>query len=251
YLSRHHISGTADTGVSCDILMVEADREYSSNDVYFEGTLESGTCAVSRNLADAYGLKIGDTACVIGTDISYKVDRYLTAQSGLDKEYLREGIIIIAFDQDMLDKPYSFVSFETDGDEYRSLLSLVFIEDWTEDNVKSLVACAAAAFAVFVAEAVVCEYFLFRSRRKDYKLLVTLGKPQSKLFLTVWLENALKYVLPSAAVAAIYSALYYCYGAMYALPALFLPCVGLISVTVYSLITVRRLYKCRAKIKRS
>lgn len=250
YLKQQHLVGTKNTNVSADILMVSPNTSYENNDIYFVGTLEIGTCAVSENLAREYGLRVGDSARISGTQTTFKVMRLITAQSGLDKEYLHEGIVILSYDESLLNKQYSYVSFTTDGDNYPSLISLIFIKDWKEENVQNLLIYAAIAFVAFGATMAVCEHFLFPSRKRDYRVFVTMGKTASKLFRCVWLENVLKYILPPLIAVAIYSVGLSCFGAMYVIPALCLVGFGILVVTAYSLIITRKLYKCQAKIKR-
>lgn len=250
YLKQQHLVGTKNTNVSADILMVAPNTSYENNDIYFVGTLESGTCVVSENLAREYGLRVGDNARISGTQTTFKVVRLITAQSGLDKEYLHEGIVILSYDESLLNRQYSYVSFTTDGDNYPSLISLIFIKDWKEENVQNLLIYAAIAFVAFGATMAVCEHFLFPSRKRDYRVLVTMGKTAAKLFRCVWLENVLKYILPPLITVAIYSVGLSCFGAMYAIPALCFVGFGILIITAYSLIITRKLYKCQAKIKR-
>lgn len=251
YLKQHHLVGEKNTSVSCDIFMVQESVEYANNDVYFTGTLDAGTCAVSANLARKYGAGIGDRIQFIGINKTLEVVCLLPAQSGIDKDYLREGVAVVAYDEDVLNsKPYSFVSFATDGDEYHSLISLVFIENWKQENMTTVGVSAAIALAVFVAITAVCEYFLFRRRRRDYKVMVTLGKRYAKTFLTIWLENILKYLVPFFIAVLFFLPDFCCYGRMFALPVLFTAGVYLAGITLYSLIILRRLYLCHVKSKR-
>ena len=249
YLKQHHVVGAKNINVNCDILMVLPDAEYKNNDIYFSGTLENGSCVVSANLAKQYGLNVGDRAKIVGTDTAFKIVGMLTAQSGLDKEYLHEGIIVTAYDGNMLDKQYSFISFTTDGDAYPSLISLVYIKDWKAESTNKILIYAAVAVAAFGLAMGVCERFLFSSRRRDYRILVGMGATKKRMLFYVWAENAVKYIFPSLLAAAIYSGGLSAFGAMYALPALFPSAVGILAVTVYSLLIIWRLFKCQAKAK--
>lgn len=243
YLKQHHLVGSKNTNVSCDIFMVSPDTQYANNDIYFSGTLEKGTCAVSNNLAGKYGVNIGDTVKIVGIDKTLKVARLITAQSGIDKEYLHDGIAVIAYDEDLLSKQYSYVSFTTDGDEYHSLISLVFINDWINENVSTICIYSAIFLAALCGTMVVCELFLFTSRRKDYSVLVLIGCKAKSLFIKIWLENSLKYLVPVIIAVVSFLPQLICYGFMYALPAVF--CLGsaAVIITLYSLIKIWRLYK--------
>lgn len=247
YLKQQHVSGTKNINVSCDILMIAPGETYGSNDIYFEGTLEEGTCAVSKNLAKEYGLGIGDVMKVTGAEKYFKVTRFIAAQAGIDKDFKRDGIVVLGYDKGLLNRQYSYVSFTTDGDAYPALISLVLIKNWKEENVKNLFIYAAISLAAFCAAIAVCERFLFMSRRQDYRVLVSLGKTSGRMFCIIWAENALKYLLPSFIVAAIYSSGLSCFGTMYLIPALFLPCAGILAITIYTLVLVRKYYKCPIK----
>ena len=247
YLKQSHVVGAKDTNVSCDIFMLQPEHTYEKNDLYFTGTLEAGTCAVSQNLARQYGLRLGDSAKIVGTDKSFIVSRFLKAQSGIDNEYLHEGIILVSYDAELLERPHSFVSFSTDGDAYPSLISLVYIKDWAAANARKIVIYAAVSFAAFLATAALCEWLLFPRRRRDYHVLVSLGRSPRRLFFDVWLENIFKYIPAPAALAAGFSSSLSCFGAMYAAPILFYLGLRLVCITVYSFIFTRRLVTWRTK----
>jgi hypothetical protein len=249
YLKQHHLYGNKKTNASCDILMLREGATYGENDIYFSGTLEEGTCAVSANLAKDYGLNVGDVAHFVGEEVEFKVTELLTPQAGLDKEYLREGIVVVAYNAELLNKNFSYLAFDTDGDAYPSLISLIFIKDWKAESVGSVLTYLAISLTAVVATIVVCECFLFRARRRDYRLLVDIGERRSRLFLIVWAENLLKYILPIGIMFAVYSANLACYGLMYALPVFCFLGGALILITAYSLVLSGRLYKCRARQK--
>ena len=247
YLKNYAVAGTTGENAVSDVLMILPDVDYGQNSVYFSGTLASGTCAVSANIAARYALDVGDFAHVIGTDKSFLVDRIIPAQAGLDEDYLHDGIIILSFDGELLNKNYWFVSFGTDGDAYRSLHRLIYVEDLAENCVSALCLYAGVAVAVIAVVILVCERFLFRARREDYKTLVALGGRSGRLWGRILAENGLKYWMPSVVVSAIYSAYYACYATVYTSTVLcFMAVCGLICL-VYSLIITRRLYYVRAK----
>lgn len=247
YLKHYAVAGETNQNAVSDVLMLLPDVDYVQNSIYFSGALREGTCAVSANIAARYALEEGDYARLIGTDKAFLVDRILPAQAGLDEDYLHEGIVILAFDEELLDKNHLLLSFGTDGDAYRSLYRLVYIEDLAEGKLLSLCLYAVLTVALTVLLMLVCERFLFRARREDYKTLVLLGVGEGHLFLRILFENTLKYLLPSVAVVMIHTAFYGFYAWVYALPALYVVVAcGLISV-LYSLLMTRRLCNVRAK----
>lgn len=251
YLNQHHIVGGKNDGVSCDILMTSAQNDYGKNDIYFKGTLEKSTCAVSKNLALKYGLNKGDCALVVGTGKRFKVAELLPAQSGLDKDYLREGIVVLAYDGELLEKQYSYISFATDGDEYISLTELVYIVDWYKPNASKIASYAAISLAAFGVTVAVCELFLFKYRRRDYPVLVAMGCHFKNLFARIFFEHALKYFVPLIVAVVCFTPALACYGSAFALPVLYCAVVRVIVTAIYSLFGVRRLYRCQAKAKRS
>ena len=227
YLPSIHMVGTENIGVSADILMTQQGASYGENDIYFQGTLAAGTCAVSKNLASAYGLRIGD------------------------KNFDREGIIILAYDEDLAQRASAYVSFTTDGDAYASLISLVFIEDWREENVLTVSLCAAIFLVSFALAMLVCEFFLFRSRMRDYRLMTELGMRKRMALGRIWAENALKYLLPLVAIGAVFTVFYSCYEAMYAVPFACCFAAALAILTGYTFLFGRRLVRCRINGKKS
>lgn len=242
YLKNYAAYGDYGENAVSDLLMVMPDEEYSENFIYFSGSLEKGSCAVSANTASKHSLKKGSVLRIIGTDKSFRVDRIITAQSGLDKDYEHEGIIVLAFDEELLDKNYMYLSFDNDGDGYRSLDRLIYIEDMAEGVDKTLGLCACIVPIAMIMIMLLCEYFLFRKRKNDYAILISLGVNKSTLFFRILLENALKYLLPSVGCALIYSVSYSCYRVAYAVPILIFILICAFSCIFYSMITSRRLY---------
>ena len=111
YLKNYAISGEKRKNAVSDLLMVMPETEYENNNVSFIGTLAPGTCAVSANVAAKYGLRVGDTARVIGTEKTFEVVRILPAQGGLDAKYKHEGIVVLSYDKDLLNREYQYYAF--------------------------------------------------------------------------------------------------------------------------------------------
>jgi hypothetical protein len=247
YLRNYSLLGSNQENAVSDILMVRPDTVYEANTISFNGTLAEGTCAVSANVAHRYGLSVGEYARIIGTEHSFRVASILPPQDGLDEDFRHEGIVVIAYEPELLDKSYRFVSFCTDGDGYNSLISLVFVPSLAEGLPKALCLYAAAALAVLLLTLLVCERFLFVKRRADYRCLVTMGVGKGRLTLLVFGENLLKYALPLCVVAVLYAAFYGCYGLSYALPATLMLLICIAVLAIESWITVRRICYVRAK----
>lgn len=242
YLKNHAVAGTTGENAVSDVFMVLPDVTYAQNSIYFSGTLEEGSCAVSANIAARFGLSVGDHARVIGTDKLFRVDRLLPAQEGLDADYLHEGIVVLAYDSELLNKDYWYVTFATDGDAYRDLYRLVYVADLKSGCAATLLLSACVAVAVIIAVMLLCETFLFRGRKEDYRVLVALGLRRRRLFCRILAENGLKYWLPAAITVAAHTRFYACYAAAYAMPAVYFMAICALICMIYSLIITRRLY---------
>lgn len=247
YLKNYAVSGKTGENALSDVLMVLPEIEYSESNIGFCGSLASGTCAVSANIAAKYGLRVGDNARVIGTDSTFRVARLLPAQDGLDEDYLHEGLIVLAYDEELLDRNYMYISFMTDGDAYRSLDTLLFVGDIQRESAGELVLCALIALFSAAAVIVVSESFLFRARREDYATLSALGVGAKRLFARIFAEAVLRYALPLLAVSAIFSAWYHAYADAYAIPAACFTGVSVLLSAIYSFIMIRRLYYVKSK----
>lgn len=247
YLKNYAVAGGTNQNAVSDVLMLMPDAVYGANSVYFAGTLPEGSCAVSANIAARYGLEVGESARVLGTEKHFRVERVITAQAGLDEEYLHDGIVILSYDAELLDKGYLYLTFGNDGDAYRALDQLIFVEDLAEGRVRSLVLYTLAALCVIAVVMTACECLLFRARRHDYATIMLLGEREICLFARIWGENLLKYAIPSLLTAAIFGVSYTCYALAYWLPAAAFAVVCLAATAVYSLILTRRLYDVRAK----
>ena len=247
YLKNYAISGEKGKNAVSDVLMLLPGNEYFSNNIYFRGTLSEGTCAVSANVASKYGLDVGDRARVIGTDKTFEVVRLLTAQDGLDENYKHEGLIVLSYDEDLLDRNYMYLSFLSDGDAYRSLDKLIFVEDMKKDSAEELFLCAVIALLAVSAVMTLSELLLFRARREDYKTLSLLGTGARKLFCRILGESLLRYALPAFLAADAFLITYAPYADAYYIPALCFAGVCILLSAIYSFIVIRRLYYVKSK----
>lgn len=247
YLKNYSVSGEKGENAVSDLLMLLPETEYGNNNIYFQGTLESGTCAVSANVAAKYGLGIGDRARIMGTNKVFEVVRLLPAQDGLDEDYLREGIVVLAHDAELLERNYMYLSFMTDGDAYRSLDTLIFVRDMKQASVRELILYAVIAVLAVIAVMTVSECALFRSGREDYKTLAFLGISAPRLFVRIAAESVLRYALPAVVVSAIFAVRYGAYTNAYYIPTACLAGVCVLLSIIYSLIVIRRVYYVKSK----
>ena len=246
YLKNYAVSGEAQRNALSDVLMTVDGKAYSS-DLYFEGTLDRGTCAVSANISARYGLELGDTAKVMNTDKTFTVSKILPAQSGIDEEYMHEGIVILAYDEELLDRAYSYVSFTTDGDGYRALERLVFTKDIIGAAKGSIILLLTVSVLSVAAVVTISEIFLFRNRSRDYLTLALIGSSRSQLLLRATLEGCLKFLSPAIITAALFSPRFWCYGTLYLGAVLCFCALGLLSSLILAIIYVRRSSHVRAK----
>jgi len=247
YLKNYAVSGEKGKNAVSDVLMLLPDTDYHSNNVYFHGRLTEGTCAVSANVAARYGLKVGDRARLIGTDKSFEVVRLLPAQDGIDEKYKHEGLVVLAYTPELLERSYLYMSFMTDGDAYRSLDTLIFVRDMKKDSLQTLILCAVIALLSAAAVMTVSECFIFRPRREDYRTLSLLGTDATRLFVRILAESLLRYALPAVAATAIFTVWYVPYSNAYYIPAVCFTGLCLLLSAIYSLIVIRRLYHVKSK----
>ena len=247
YLKNYSVAGSVNKNALSDVYMVMPNTEYKNNTIYFSGTLQEGTCAVSANIASQYGLKVGQKAKIIGTERYFTVDKILPCQAGLDKDYKHEGIVVLSYDSTLLDKNYNFVSFDTNGDGYHSLIDLVRTKSLSEGKGKTLFLYALIGVSSLICLIFACEIFIFKRRRADYSVLSVLGVRASYLYMIITIESLIKYTLPLLLVTVIYSSKYGCYRSSYFIPTLLFALISALICMAYSLILARRLYYVRAK----
>lgn len=247
YLKNDSIAGTTEENVRSDVLMVMPDAIYGTNSISLFGTLPAGSCAVSANIAERYGLHPGSYARLIGTTQTFCVDRILPAQEGLDEDYMYEGIVVLSFSPALLEHSHRFITFATDGDGYRGLDRLVYTADLAGDSVEVMTGCALAAVMVIIAVICLCEHFLFRKRHADHATLAALGLQKRQLLVRILAENGLKYFFPALLLFGIHSHIYGCYTGAYWIPVLFFLATCALVCIAYSLMITRRLYDVHAK----
>jgi hypothetical protein len=245
--------------------MTVEGKSYAKNPLYLKNTLSEGCCAISENLADKYGLCIGDTVTLKeGIDeiaFDFTVSEILPAQSGVDGKYMHEGVVILSESKDFIKAgKYIFVSFIRDWDaEYLNLIddpargsSVVFTKDIIKAAEARLITYALlSAFALWVFIAV-CEILSFSKmgrKYRDYLILGCYGISRIRLFGKVFSDDAIKYLLPLILNFAIWFLRLKTYRLAYTVPATVYLAVGLVTVIALTLITVMRKQECQ-KIKR-
>ena len=247
YLNNYSVSGETRKNAVSDILMVSPETDYQSNNISFAGTLESGTCAVSANIAAKYGLGIGDKARVLGTDKTFTVVKLLPAQKGLDEAYLHEGVVVLSYDKTLLNRNFKYISFMTDGDEYNELDDLVYVKDMKTESIVDLLISTAIVTLTVAASMVISERFIFRRRRQDYKTLCRLGAGARWLYMRIFAESLLRYVLPAIILLEIFAVRYVSYTSAFYIPAACFVAACTVFSAMYSFIIVRRLYHVKSK----
>lgn len=227
----------------CDAYMTKDGVTYRDNAILFNDAVNSGECLISKNSASAVGLKPGDKIVVKDKNVSYRIAGYLAPQAGLDGKYDYGGVIVLAYNDELVGgAKYSNLSDECDV--YYGRESSIFLINLKEAAMKNIITAAVFAAAAFVVCFAVCEYFIYSSRYSDYLLMNNEGLPARKLSARITLDTFIKYLLPLLPTIAIFFASLWFYGKFYLLPAAIYFIFAALFGGVYSLILRRRLTKC-------
>ncbi len=247
----------------CDILMTDNERTYEKNPLYLKHTPEEGCCAISENLAFQFGLSVGDLLkLTVGSDntaFEFQISDILPAQSGIDEKYSFYGVLILSENTDFIENGrYIYTSFTKDGDEYHGLLNdakrnIIYTENIIKEAKNQLLIYALVAIVVFSAAIALFEIIIFSKigkKYRDYSILVSYGIPQKRFFGVVYRDMFIKYLLPLIIIFVIGFVQFSYYRISYILPSGIFAAIGVIFITVFTFIIVRREMQC-LKIKRS
>ena len=258
--------------MNADILMTVGGKSYRGNPLYFKNSLPKGGCAISENLASDFNVCKGDTVTVTvgsqGKEFDFTVSEILPAESGIDGKYMHEGIVILAENTDVIGAVkentevgeicnYIFISFTKDHDGFEAPDNsrenfLVYTEDLiasAEGRLITYALLSTAALWVFIALSETVIFSRVGKKYRDYIILSYYGISRTRLFAKVLLDNSIKYLLPLAVSFFIWLLRLRIYRMAYLVPALTFAAIGIITVTVLTLITVMRKQGCQ-KIKR-
>ena len=227
----------------CDVYMTKEGVSYRDNAVLFDGTLNSGDCLISRNVAAENRLAVGDEITLKDKTATYRIAGFLAPQSGLDGRYDYDGVIILAYSADLA-AGANYANLSGELDTYYGKLSNTFLRRLKEKAVRRIAVAAAISAAAYLVLFAVCEYFLFSPRYSDYVLMNNEGLPRPKLFARIILDNFVKFVLPLLLTAAGFAASLGYYGGFYYLSAAIYFGFAAILSGVYSLLVLGRLTKC-------
>lgn len=227
----------------CDVYMTKEGVSYRDNAVLFDGTLNSGDCLISRNVAAENGLAIGDEITLKDKTATYRIAGFLAPQSGLDGRYDYDGVILLAYSADLAEGA-NYANLSGELDSYYGKLSNTFLRRLKEKADGKIAVAAAVSAAAYLVLFGVCEYFLFSLRYSDYVLMNNEGLPRPKLFARIILDNFVKFVLPLLLTAAGFAASLGYYGGFYYLSAAIYFGFAAILSGVYSLLVLGRLTKC-------
>ena len=227
----------------CDVYMTKEGVSYRDNAVLFDGTLNSGDCLISRNVAAENGLAVGDEIALKDKTATYRIAGFLMPQSGLDGRYDYDGVILLSYSADLA-AGANYANLSGELDSYYGKLSNTFLRRLKEKAVGRIAVAAAISAAAYLVLFAVCEYFLFSPRYSDYVLMNNEGLPCPKLFARIILDNFVKFVLPLLLTAAGFAASLGYYGGFYYLSAAIFFGFAAILSGAYSLLVLGRLTKC-------
>ena len=227
----------------CDAYMVKEGVTYDDNAILFNGTLKAGECLISKNAAKEKGIETGDEIFVKDSIAGYRVAGYLAPQTGLDGRYGYDGVILLAYNAELISGA-KFSNLSGECDVYYGRQSSTFLKNLKRAAVRNITAAAIFAAAAYAVCFAVCEYFMFSPRYKDYFLMNNEGLPARKLFARITLDTFIKFVLPLLPVVAIFAVSLGYYGKFYLLPTAIYFAFAAVTGGVYSLLLFGRLTKC-------
>jgi hypothetical protein len=235
--------------ISCDGVMLRPQVVYVDNWFGVSDSLPTGHCAVSRNLMQSYRLREGDTLSIRKTEEEYVITTLLPAQAGLDEKYAHEGVILLAYDEDLAKKASQSLSFIVDGEQYSDLDAILFKDNLRNFAEFKLFRASLLLFALSVAVVLLCELLLQRKEHKNYGIMAFDGVPPYALCGRIWGDLVVKYFSAEILVCAVCAFLTRAYGdACFRalLPVLIVFFVVLFLIAVFF---CRRVFSCRKKKK--
>ncbi len=229
--------------IDADILMAYSNYNYQNNVLEFKGNLNDGECAISGNLLKENNLKIGDKISVSGSDVSFTISKILPSQSGIDKNYLHKGIIVLSENSKLMDRKFVYVSFLKDAEQYISLKEIIFLEDTYKESSQKAIKNLAYILICYVVFIWMVDLLFCKRKKKDYSILAFDGLGRSRLYLAVFGDNLLKFLIPALIVGVIYYLKFIYYGLPALIFSLVISLLVLINILVLSLINYRRAIK--------
>ncbi len=241
--------------LNCDIFMTHAAGKYEKNPLYLKAHLNEGECALSQNLAYRFGIAVGDRLQLrIGREealFDFYVGVILPAQSGVDTKYMHEGVLILSENKQLTEYGrFVYTSFIKNGDEYKNLVDdsmrgspILFTDVIIRQSVASLFVytlVSVFALCIFIAVSEMLIFSKIGKKYRDYAILHSYGMGKSRLWRMLYLDMAIKYILPLAVVLCIGVIKLQYYHILHLIPLFVFFAVGVLIVTILTFIIIKR-----------
>lgn len=181
--------------ISGDVLMQEENNNYEHNIFNVDYVLGEDQCLISKNLAIENNLHIGDI--LKSKQYSFKITNFLSPMTGIDEKYEHEGVIILSYNQKMVqNRELNHVYFCKNGETGQDVYKVVSIPALSSNyrkkaTIRLLQECGAILLISLVLEIV----FGWRIK-KDYLIKRQFGISPKHLFFTITLDGVFKYFIP-------------------------------------------------------
>lgn len=233
------VNGAERLTVSC--LMLEQNVNYSLGEFREVKKINSGEVILSRNVAERYNLKIGDT---VFAQYPYSASFFALRISGIGKtEYDHTspvianqiGIAYVGYDEEYINSTkYKCALFASESKsivlaEYPQVISTIINKSDNYDSVFGQGVFILLFDILFVISIlVICEYFFFSNSFRSLKRLYLKGYSKKNLVRVPLMERVVFLILPAAIGASI---------SMY-----IMPCNSKLTICYYSISAVLCLF---------
>lgn len=231
--------------INADLFMQMDDVEYQDNLFEIKYVLEKNVCAISKNIAIEYGIKIGDVISSSNGLFEFQVSNIFTSQSGIDDKYNHEGVIVLSLDENLIaNKTYLYTFFACDGDGYYNVKRVIFLKDritsYRQEYIKGCFDLTLIMLFIFLLD----ELFIFRKKENDYLISRQDGTRKKRMLLNIFLDNLIRLFVPVMVIIAIYAKYLKLYEAGYAFLAMnVVVCTSLVTIGITLFYFFRRIKK--------
>lgn len=244
--------------INADVYSTIESMNYSDNLLFYPGGLENGECAVSQNTLNQYNLKIGDSISISGKKWQYTVKMAIKPQTGLDDKYVHDGVIILAYNQDLENDfrdyydgqntnriKYYMISLDRNVMQYPTLdttrdNSIIFGKKVKSNCTQVILVNIVYSLLIIIVSIVLIEGLLGRRNYQDLRLEYQKGNTQGHIVKSIILSKMISYILPFALIVICFLFKYGKYGSSYFIPYLLLCLILIVVLLLYSYCYYRR-----------